>query len=429
MTNGNSSTTPVRPASSRPFTARRKLAALLLTATIFVALGLGALEIFFRTCVSVTDVSYSFWDPVIGPRTAPNQSGRSVRTPMFDVAYHFNSQGWNHPEDYQTVKPVGTRRICVVGDSQVESLQVNPDETFFFVAQNEMSRPDRPVQWYAFANSGWGTNVQYEVIRHYVVDYQPDVVVLLFIQNDPFDCSPYIVDMGRYRPIYYLGDQDELVLIPPTSDWQPSWKGRIAFQSAMVRYFLVQRALLDRWRTRSGPARPGVGGLPLMDTASLHANSVVPGIESIGESQRQEMTWRLIEALLRQSKAACEKKGAVFAIAFRGWMEEIEFPRTGQKTVVPPRNEDPWCLTMSRVSEMGREQLAPMAQRLRIPYLDLTEALQAMVRRTGKSHVFEGDNHYNALAHEAVGKAMAAWVDQILSSHASNAPRSAEPAG
>lgn len=420
--------TPTQRSSPSRLTARRKYAAILLTFCLFVAMGLGTLELFFRTCVSVTDVSYAFWDPVVGPRTAPNQSGRSVRNPMFDVAYHFNAQGWNHPEDYQPVKPAGARRICVVGDSQVESLQVNPNETFFAIAQREMNRPGRPVQWYAFANSGWGTNVHYEVIRHYVVDYRPDVVVLLFVQNDPFDCSPYIVDMGRFRPIYYLGDQDELVLIPPTSEWQPSWKSRIFFQSAMMRYFVVQRALLDRWKSRGNADRPGVGGLPLMDTASLHASSVVPSIDSMSEPARQEMTWRLIEALLRQCKETCEAKGAVFAVAFRGWMEEIEAPRTGKKLVVPPKAEDPWCLSLSRVSEMGREQVEPIARRLGIPYLDLTHALQSMVRDTGKSHIFEGDHHYNALAHEAVGKAMARWMDEVLSAKPARAPQQANPA-
>jgi lysophospholipase L1-like esterase len=60
---------------------------------------------------------------------------------------------------------------------------------------------------------------------------------------------------------------------------------------------------------------------------------------------------------------------------------------------------------------MGREMVAPICGRLAIPYLDLTAALQTEVRRTGRSHTFVDDMHFNAAAHEAAGKALAEWVE------------------
>ena len=62
---------------------------------------------------------------------------------------------------------------------------------------------------------------------------------------------------------------------------------------------------------------------------------------------------------------------------------------------------------------MGREQLGPIAERLGIPYLDLTDPLREMVARTGKSHCFPDDYHYGAVGHAAAGEALATFVESI----------------
>src|SRR5262245_34367431 len=117
----------------------------------------GGVELVFRVFVPVTDVPHKIWDPLLGLRRAPDQAGRYINGAGFvDARYHFNRQGWNHPRDYSTHKPAGTRRVCLIGDSYVEALQVNPGEAMFSVAEQRMSRPDRPVEWYAFGASGWG---------------------------------------------------------------------------------------------------------------------------------------------------------------------------------------------------------------------------------------------------------------------------------
>jgi hypothetical protein len=414
----NQDTSPSTAVRSRPATSQRRRTALILTVCLVSFLGVACLETGIRLFLPVTDMYFTFWDPMLGPRIAPNQSGRNIRGNTFNARFHFNNQGWNHNDNYQLPKPRGSRRICLIGDSQVESLQVDIDKTMFSIAAARMNRPERPVEWYAFANSGWGTNMDYECLRHYVIDYKPDVVVLLFIQNDPFDCSPYLVDVGTLRPVYYLDDHEDLVLIPPASTWTPPLKIRIASNSALVRYFMFQKRLYDRMQG-AAELRPGIGGLPLLADSQSSSIGGIPGLKSISQDDRGRMTWKLIERLLTACRDECNTHGAVFAVAFRGWMPEIDAAWLGTPFKPSDSGNDPYCLG-DRVSEMGREIVGPMTRRLGIPYLDLTSSLKDMVARTGQSHVFVEDrryvdHHYNAHSHEAVGGALADWVEGILS--------------
>src|SRR5262245_36349873 len=194
---------------------RRRVAALLLTLGFITLLGLFVVEIFLRLFVPLTDRYTYLYDTVLGPRSGPNQAGEYRRLNFVHGAFRFNNRGWNNLDDYEIPKPPGGKRVVVVGDSQVESLQVRPEETFFAIAQRTMSKPGRPVEWYSFGNSGWGTNIEYEVVRHYALDYRPDLVILLFVQNDPWDTSPYLMPQPDYRPLYYLGENDRLTFVPP----------------------------------------------------------------------------------------------------------------------------------------------------------------------------------------------------------------------
>jgi hypothetical protein len=400
--------------------ARRRVAALLITLVLFTGLGLLMLELGLRLFVPLTDRYVYLYDPILGPRSAPNQSGEYRRLGHVHGAFRFNNRGWNNLQDYEISKPRDALRVCVVGDSQVESLQVRPEETFFAVAQQAMSRPDRLVQWYSFGNSGWGTNLQYEVVRHYALDYRPDLLILLFVQNDPYDTSPYLMDQGNYRPVYYLDERDQLALLPPIPYERPIYRVRFLTNLALYRYFVAQWQVYARivgWMKVGRFAVPG--GLPIMVDNEAPRHLAIPGLERLSQREREARTWLLIEELLRATRDEARLRGARFAIAFRGWAQEIDAPLSGEAEPVPPREEDPYCLG-SRASEMGREMLEPIAKRLGVPYLDLTDPLREEVARTRQSHMFPDDIHYNAMAHAQVGAEMAAWAERLLGNETSS---------
>ena len=202
----------------------------------------------------------------------------------------------------------------------------------------------------------------------------------------------------------------ELAHIFP-APWEPVWWRRLSAQSAMVRYFMVQQGLQGYFRRGRSPK--GIGGHPLREMVEGASGAIVPGLANMPLEERQKTTWMMIEALLKAIRDESDHRGARFALVFRGWAEEIDSPIAPEEIVKVPREADPYCLG-KRAREMGREQLAPIAARLGIPYLDLTDPLQAAVGKTGESHRFPDNNHYSAAGHAAAGEALAAWAEEIL---------------
>lgn len=370
---------------------------------LLVAVGL--LELGVRLFVPVTDVAYQFGDPLLGPRRIPNQAGINRSGQTMNARYRFNAQGWNHERDYVIAKPTGTRRICIVGDSQVESMQVDVDKTMYAEAERLMNRKDRPVEWLAFGNSGLGTTQELEVIRHYVLDYSPDVVVLFFVQNDPWDASPYLMPIDSAIVTYRLDANGALELMPPTI-YQPRTLRRLFSYSKLVRYFVLQKRLIERL-TRGGPTAPAP---PVREDAASGAPLRDPDAVKMSFDERQKKTWVLIEKTLEAMRDECARRGATLMIAFRGNEPIIEAARTSQPASRPAKSDDPYCLG-SRVQDMGPEWVEPIANRLGIPYLDMTGPLTAAVAKTGQSHVFPDDSHYNEMAHKIAGQALAEWIE------------------
>lgn len=398
------------PGTNHPGSAWRlrvfRIISLSISTIAFLAAAFVVGEVVVRLFLPVSDPAYLFWDPVVGPRRLPNQSGFTIGKEMHG-AFHFNAQGWNHPKDYVIRKAVGTRRVCLVGDSFVEALHVAPEETHFMIAEHLMKRSDRPVQWYAFGCSGMGTAQEYLIIRNYVLDYQPDVVIILFVDNDPYDCSPYLLPPGSTSATYTLDKSEDLELIP-SFPWNPSpWK-RIAKRSAVARYLFVQKNLLRR-QSRTELAREAL--------VQPNYHALRGGVMTMEERGRK--TWVLIEALLRAARDDCARRGAAFLLAYSGSRKHMHVAYLGETYSPPPIAEDPYCLIPEkRQSELGSAILEPMAKRLNVPYLDLTGAMIEEMARTGRRYDFPQDEHYGPVGHAAAGKALAAWVEAVWAKRA-----------
>ncbi|MBX7165460.1 MAG: SGNH/GDSL hydrolase family protein [Pirellulales bacterium] len=393
----------------------RRLVVVLLTFGVATLLAFGVVELFFRMFVPVMDVPYYFWDPVVGPRRVPFSEGRFINGTSVNTHFRFNQQGWNHPRNYSLPRYSGVKRVCILGDSFVEALHVEQQQSLFAVAEKIMSRHDRPVEWYAFGISGWGTAQQYEVLRHYALDYQPDVVVLLFVENDPLDSSPYLLPIEPQLCTYALDSDAKLVLMPAGYWQRPLWK-RLLIESTVARYFVLQKNLLSRGQRDF----QSVQGLQLREAAYSNALPRLPEAAEMPLEKRQQLTWLLIEKLLEAFRDRCREHQAQFVLAFRGNVWQIESALGDAKFEPLSEDTDPYCLAQSH-GRMGEKFLQPICERLAIPYLDLTTPLRAWVKEHGQSHIFPDDNHYSEAGHAAAGEAIAAWIEQLWQQQAAEA--------
>jgi hypothetical protein len=270
-----------------------------------------------------------------------------------------------------------------------------------------MSRSSRPAEWYAFGCSGFGTAHDYLTIRHYILDYNPEVVVMLVCANDYADCSPYLARQEPFQTTFYVNDDGGLVLTPSRA-YRPNPIRRILAKSALVRYFWLQNPILPPSRMK-----PAAGEFVREGAESLATD----GANRAEILERHRKTWVLVESLLERCRDECARNGATFAIAVRGNGKIVAAAETGTPYQPVPEERDPLCLG-ERLLQAGDKMVRPIADRLGIPFLDLTPALVAKVRATGKIHDIPGDGHYSSVGHEAAGEALAVWIETLLDARA-----------
>ncbi|HWQ18497.1 MAG TPA: SGNH/GDSL hydrolase family protein, partial [Methanotrichaceae archaeon] len=148
--------------------------------------------------------------------------------PGLDETYHrhewttqvkMNSEGFRDQE--RTIeKSPGAFRIAVIGDSFVESLQVNYEDLFTHLLESKLnSSIDRysRVEVMNFGVMGYGTGQELLNFREHVAKYSPDMVVLLFYpENDVYDNRvPYESPSPLYqRPTFNLTGDGRIEHIP-----------------------------------------------------------------------------------------------------------------------------------------------------------------------------------------------------------------------
>ncbi|TKB76745.1 MAG: hypothetical protein E8D45_05820, partial [Nitrospira sp.] len=97
-----------------------------------------------------------------------------------------NSQGFRGTREYAVVKPPGVFRIVALGDSTTLGHGVEDDETFSAVLERQLSA-SRPTEVLNMGVSGFGTAEELIQLREVGLRYQPDLVVLGYWPNDPYN--------------------------------------------------------------------------------------------------------------------------------------------------------------------------------------------------------------------------------------------------
>jgi lysophospholipase L1-like esterase len=127
-------------------------------------------------------------DDRIGHRLSPGASTHFA-TSEFASDIAINSQGVRGPE-FPAAKPAGERRVAVLGDSLVLSVQVQQSETFVQLLEDRLNR----VGGGPFTRvinggvQGYGPVEELLFYRQVIAPLQPDVVlVMVFVANDAIE--------------------------------------------------------------------------------------------------------------------------------------------------------------------------------------------------------------------------------------------------
>ena len=283
----------------------------MLLVLVSLILGIGLFEISVRILKVHHNIN-PFWryHPIIGWSQVPNLryeyllNGEKVRVV-------FNSKGF-HDVEHSLEKPLGTRRIVLVGDSFSEALQVNLEETFFRRLEKKLNQ--RGTDKWEVINLGvgdFGTTQEWVAMTQLGLKYSPDVVICqIFPLNDICNNTIELCDLCKsyndhYRP-YFVISNGELRL----TSAQPL---RNLLRRYFAAYGVVEHAILKGKgrKLETDFERRYTEGIQKMGLAPLG-----PSLYTYVPDQEQPEVvakgWRVTEKILEKMNSWCKERNIQF---------------------------------------------------------------------------------------------------------------------
>lgn len=173
-----------------------------------------ATVLFFEVGLRWFDFSYVAYhrpDDRLGLRLRENAHGRFSSEGMSQV--RINAAGFRDRERARA-KPPGSFRIAVLGDSYVEALQVDLENTFPALLERRLNGcgafGGKPVEVLNFGVSSYGTAQQLLTYRHFASKYSPDLVLSAFFTGNDVRNNSRDVEPDKLRP-FFVAEGDALV--------------------------------------------------------------------------------------------------------------------------------------------------------------------------------------------------------------------------
>lgn len=150
----------------------------------------GALRVYGGSEAAPTFQSILMQDPRIGHRLKPGASTRYT-TVEFSTDITINAQGVRDDRDIGPKAP-GERRVVVLGDSLVLSVQVPLEQTFCKQLEARLTAADSAHRWRVINGGvqGYGPVKDWLFYRYVAETFQPDIVMIVaFVGNDAVEAN------------------------------------------------------------------------------------------------------------------------------------------------------------------------------------------------------------------------------------------------
>ena len=196
------------------------------------------LELFFRFVLPASSAPACFFDSQMKILKYDSSLGSKGLFTIGKSAHRggkwrINNYGWNSDIDYLPYPKSKKPLIAIIGDSQVESLQVDIDKNFAALLR---SKVDDKFSVYTSGISGAPLSHYLYMSRYVTKLFNPDVIVFNVVYNDFAESIAEIVPKPSFWQLRYSNGlwQDTL-----TEAGQPSRLAKMLRRSALVRYLLI----------------------------------------------------------------------------------------------------------------------------------------------------------------------------------------------
>lgn len=247
-------------------------------------------------------------DPHVGSRLRPGLQSWFTKEGR---AYVRINRGGFRDRDHQLAKPPGTLRIAVLGDSFAEAVQVPRDETFWSILEQRLTAAPQfagqQIEVLNFAISGHGTAQQLQMLRHYVLPYQPDIVLLAFFAGNDVRNNSRQLEPDAVRPFFtldggilklddaFLRHPDFVKANSPTTRWKVA-----AINASRV------LQVINEWKHRPAPRGGGATYFEAGVDDRVFAEPVEPAWQA---------AWEVTDVLILEINQEARRHGARLVVA------------------------------------------------------------------------------------------------------------------
>jgi len=245
-----------------------------------------------------------------------------MRPPDSPRNFYFktNSQGWKDVEHSRGKRP-GVFRILIIGDSHTYGF-VPLEETYHRRLEKILrARIGREIEVIGVGVCGWGTDQELEFLQREGLDYQPDLVICQFSENDlvditiPDESKPTSADRQEKRFKYTIKDgalhkikfsQLEGGIIDDIKTWVK--RSALYYEINLLKFHLKQR-------TSKGDRSDRENFLSKIRLFYQFLNPQSPKSTEAAQNYTMIMnSWMVWEKLAVEMQNLCDKQGIKFMI-------------------------------------------------------------------------------------------------------------------
>lgn len=308
----------------------------------------------------------------------------------------FNSHGYR---DYERslVKPHNAFRIAILGDSMTEGIGVSLERTFCALTEKDLRDPyNKKFEVMNFGVSGYATGDEYILLKKEVMDYSPDMVVLVFFSGNDLIGNYSRIERLKRRFYFDIDEDNNLVLDDSYyKKYLNSTEGRLRL--LLDGRSRVLRGLITLYRDLAAYRR---WGIPI--GSRFNAFDVELAVYDVELSDDYKTAWKITEQLLSRFKEYVESKNAKFLM--------VSIP-AGIQFLEP---EVPQAKLLSRsLNDKPEQILHQISSRKGINYLDLLPVFMAKNKESGEIPYFITSGQYghlNEIGHKWVSEALSRYI-------------------
>ena len=353
------------------------------------------------------------YDPVLGESLIPNTKVVHNRS-CFTGEVIVNRWGWRDI-DRLPAKPPGWFRIAVIGDSAVEAAQVKQDEVFNIRMEQLLRQQGyKNVEVLAFGIGGVGTLQELMMYKLRIRRFHPDLVVLMFSDNDVLNNSEPLQNQMYgihtwYCPYYVFDPDGRLEFHPVQSMRFGKMRAFVESRSLLVYYLEHIWAAVDiplgKWK-----------GIPIL--FGYYSDDPL--------DQQWKDAWTLTDEILALMNQAVTADGAQFIVL--AW---ADFPHID--THWRERMTSRYGYVPSEFNpDKPYERLRDITSRDHILFDTLASYMMAYRDQhnlTSPYFSFTCDPHYSALGHEVAAEAIVQKLAEYHLLHGAQGTGSVSSAG